>query len=143
MEAKKIFKIFERPKTKCREFDKEKITVTKAGQTYNVYEMIQANRDETEIYKVIEKYGTIQPMCMDVGKVYGQFKEMTLMDVLGQQKVVNDMWLNLPLEVRDEFNNDIHNFRKNGENWLENKQKEKMKQTQLQENNTQTQKNKE
>ena len=53
----KNFKINIERKRMAQDFNKEEITVTKAGKEINVYNFIQENREDTEIYPTLEKYG--------------------------------------------------------------------------------------
>ena len=38
-------------------FDKDKIFIIKFGQKINVYDMMQENNVDTDIYKIMQKYG--------------------------------------------------------------------------------------
>lgn len=107
---------------KTQKFDKSKITLTKAGKTYNVYDKIQEGREDTEIYPTLEKYGCIDRMILNSQGVYADFKNFKdLRDLKDQQNMATNMFYNLPLETRKEFNNNINTFLKEGEKWLKNK----------------------
>lgn len=107
---------------KAQKFDKSKITLTKAGKTYNVYDKIQEGREDTEIYPTLEKYGCIDRMMLDSQGVYADFQNFNdLRDLKDQQNLATNMFYNLPLETRKEFNNNINTFVKEGEKWLKNK----------------------
>ena len=107
---------------KAQKFDKSKITLTKAGKTYNIYDKIQEGREDTEIYPTLEKYGCIDRMMLNKQGVYADFKNFNdLRDLKDQQNMATNMFYNLPLETRKEFNNDINTFVKEGEKWLKNK----------------------
>lgn len=107
---------------KAQTFDKDKIFIEKAGVKNNVYDLIQANREDTEIIPTLEKYGCIDRMMLNVQDVYGEFgKYKSLRDIQEQQKQANMMWNNLPLETRREFNHNKYTFLKDGEKWLKNK----------------------
>lgn len=116
------FKYMEWREKKSQTFDKSKITLTKAGKTYNVYDKIQEGREDTEIYPTLEKYGCIDRMILDKQGVYANFQNFNdLRDIKDQQNMATNMFYNLPLETRKEFNNDINRFIKEGEKWLKNK----------------------
>lgn len=96
--------------------------VKQKGKEFNLYDSIQEARVDTEIYEVLEKYNCIPKHFIDHGKVYddfrelGDLKDMKLADIKAQQ-----MWDDLPWEIRKEFNNDKHLFVKDGQKYLEKK----------------------
>lgn len=103
-------------------FDKEKITITKMGKTYNVYDSIQENREDTEIYPTLEKYGCIPQEQLQTDKVMADFTSYgDLRDLKDQQIMANNMFYSLPFEVRKNFNNDIHTFIKDGPAYIQKK----------------------
>lgn len=117
---------------KSQKFDKSKITLTKAGKTYNVYDKIQEAREDTEIYPTLEKYGCIDRMMLDSQGVYADFQNFNdLRDLKDQQNMATNMFYNLPLETRKEFNNNINTFVKEGEKWLKNKIEEEKAKAEL------------
>lgn len=108
-----------RRKRAAQSFDKENITLTKAGKTFNVYDKIQESREDTEIYPTLEKYGCIDRMMLDHQGIYDDFtKYGELRDIKEQQKLANQMFYDLPLEVRQKFNNDISVFMKDGQKFV-------------------------
>lgn len=113
------FNFMKRRKRATQSFDKEKITLTKAGKTFNVYDKIQEGREDTEIYPTLEKYGCIDRMMLDHQGIYDDFtKYGELRDIKEQQKLANQMFYDLPLDVRQKFNNDISVFMKDGEKFV-------------------------
>lgn len=114
--------------TKWRErhaqnFDKANITLTKAGQTFNIYDKIQAAREDTEIIPTLQKYGCIDRMILDKQDIYADFTKLkgcSLRDFKEQQKIADNMWQKLPLETRQKFNNDKNIFVKDGEKYIKN-----------------------
>ena len=116
------FKYMDWREKKAQKFDKSKITLTKAGKTFNVYDKIQEGREDTEIYPTLEKYGCIDRMMLNKEGVYADFQNFNdLRDLKDQQNMATNMFYNLPLETRKEFNNNINTFVKEGEKWLKNK----------------------
>lgn len=105
---------------KNQDFNKSKISITKAGKTYNVYDNIQESREDTEIYPTLEKYGCIEGhMLEDPNKIYADFQMFgDLRTMKEQQMKADEMFYNLPLEVRQKFNNDKNIFMKDGEKWI-------------------------
>lgn len=102
-------------------FDKNTISLTKAGQTFNVYDKIQEGREDTEIYPTLQKYGCIDRMMLnkeDIYQDFKNFKNISLRDLKAQQQLANNMWQKLPLETRQKFNNDKNVFLKDGEKYI-------------------------
>lgn len=100
-------------------FDKDTITLTKAGKTFNVYDKIQENREDTEIYPTLEKYGCIDRMMLDTQGVYADFQEFKgLREMKEQQIKAEQMFNSLPLDVRIQFQNDKNLFMRDGEKWV-------------------------
>lgn len=100
-------------------FDKDTITLTKAGKAFNVYDKIQENREDTEIYPTLEKYGCIDRMMLDTRGVYADFQEFKgLREMKEQQIKADEMFNSLPLDVRIQFQNDKNLFMRNGEKWI-------------------------
>lgn len=105
---------------KQQDFDRKNIHWIKNGEKVNVYDFIQEGREDTEIYPTLEKYGSIKRMELDTPTVYQQFEKINdLRDHLEQQKQAENMWNALPLEIRQQFNNDRYEFMNNGMQWLE------------------------
>lgn len=68
-----------------QKFDPEKIFVIKAGQKINVYDAIQEASVDTDIYKTLEKYGSLEPLNRpNLQEIQEEFTEyeslMTLQD---------------------------------------------------------------
>lgn len=100
-------------------FDRENITIKKAGKEYNVYDKIQEAREDTEIYQTLEKYGCIDRMMLDHQGVYDDFTQYGDLRTLKEQQMkANDMFYNLPLDVRQKFNNDVNQFMKDGQKFV-------------------------
>lgn len=130
---KSKFAIHERGKRFQQTYDPDTIEIEKAGVKINVYEFIQESREDTEIYPTLEKYGSLKRMELDTEGVYGDFREIKdLRSVYEQQKAADNMWLNLPIEVRKEFGHSKSEFMEKGENWLKNKIELKKEQTVIQ-----------
>ncbi len=115
-----------RGNSKGQDFNKDEIFVIKAGKKINCYEEIQKNRDDTEIYPTLEKYGCLERMQLTVNDAESLYADLTgqkfeLRDILNQQKKANEMWENLPLDVRREFNHSKKEFLTKGKEWLKNK----------------------
>lgn len=115
---------------KCQEFDREKIFIKKAGKEINVYDMIQANSVDTDIYKTLEKYGSIESMYKYDKAVFGEFDKLySLTDILEIKKQADNLWLQLPAGVREQFHNNVDELLKNGQKWLETEKAKEQTQT--------------
>lgn len=103
-------------------FDKETIVVEKCGKKINIYDMIQEAREDTEIYPTLEKYGCIDKMMLNREDVYADFTKLQEMrDLRGIKDFdiqAKNMFYNLPLEVRKEFDNDINKFTRNADTYI-------------------------
>lgn len=116
----------------AQEFDKENITITKAGKTFNVYDKIQAEREDTEIYPTLEKYGCLDKIMLNEKDLFIEWKKMSdLRSLKDQQIQAEQMWNMLPWETRQEFGNDMYRFANEGEQWLRNKIEAEQKAQQL------------
>lgn len=114
-----------------QDFDHTKITFTKAGKKYNIYDVIQTAREDTELYPTLEKYGMIpnvenaEQFCKNRGNAFfAEFSEtMDKRDVHELNKKSEEMWLDLPREVREIFHNDKEEFMTTGLEWWDKTQK--------------------
>lgn len=107
---------------KAQTFDKDNIFVIIKGEKVNVYEMIQEARKDTEIAQVLNDYGCIEKLGIDTKKTYDSLVEINDMrDIYEAKNKADKLWETLPIEVRQEFNNNAHEFMKNGEKWLKEK----------------------
>lgn len=112
-------------KAMCKEgriFDPE-ITVFRQGKKIKVQDWIEAGRDGTNVYEIIEKYGldyaknhmglpNLKAIQEDLSHIHG------LQDLLEINKRAQRNWEQLPLEIRKKFNNNRNDFVKNGNEWL-------------------------
>lgn len=107
-------------------FDKD-LKVTKAGKTFKIYDAIQEANVDTDIYEVARKYGMVgaEKECAQtyLAKNYNQLEEefqevQDLRSVLDQSIKANNMWSDLPIEIKREFNNDVNEFRDRGQEWI-------------------------
>ena len=82
------------------------------GQT-DWYGYIQASLEETLMENIISKYesGNIE-ILNQINRVYGDNTEVptNLMEAQKQIMEVQNIWSELPLEVRNEFNNNVYEF---------------------------------
>lgn len=107
---------------KSQSFDKEKITLTKAGQTYNVYDAIQAANVDTDIVEVMKKYHcTIDEGIEFMEKkggmqgIYGEFaalqeKAQSIPDIIKLQEKSEELFNALPTEIKEKYQNNLEKF---------------------------------
>lgn len=103
-------------------FDKEKITLTKAGQTYNVYDAIQAANVDTDIVEVMKKYHCQQDEALafmekkgGMKGIYADFAQMqeeatTFPEIFALKKHADQTFANLPSEIREKYGNNLEKF---------------------------------
>ena len=108
-------------------FDRKNICFEKYGKKVNVYDYIQENNVDTDIYEVAKKYNNgiadvqtcAQYMSKNMNQLSDDFAEyQDLRSVLDKQIKAENMWNSLPVSVRAQFNNNKNQFLDNGENWL-------------------------
>lgn len=119
MTTKLPFKVRGQREKITQSFDLKKISFLRAGKPVNLYNYIQENTKDTDIYQVLEKYGCLDTLELSNEMIFGEFeKVMDLRDIYEQDQEFKNLWNSLPLKVRNAFNNNRLNFMKNGENWL-------------------------
>lgn len=113
------FKFLEWRTRKQQTFDKNSIVLHKKGKTFNVYDWIQENREDTEIEPTLKKYGCIPQEMLNKQGIYDDFTVYgDLRGVQEQMKKAKEMFYSLPLETRLNFNNNIDTFVKEGKNYV-------------------------
>ena len=115
-----------------REFKAKKIDtaaiVIQAGKPINWKKFTQDNNVDLDIYEVREKYdGEYRNRLKYDPEIEAAEIDhtMTLDKVYERNKAIQNQWLNLPEQVRMEFNNDVNEFVDRGQEWL-NKQRQKV-----------------
>lgn len=89
--------------------------IIRAGQELDIRSWIDSAREDTELYKTLEKYGCIDRMIVNTESVYGDMtKIMDLRDSLEQIKKADELWESLPLDFRKEYLNDKTIFMREG-----------------------------
>lgn len=108
----------------AQKYDRKTITITKGGKTYNLYDSIQAAREDTEIYPTLEKYGNLQIMEVNPNIVYADISEaLDLRGLYNQDLKLQEIFENLPAKEKKEFNNDFYQFKEHGLKYYEDKAK--------------------
>lgn len=101
----------------------------KCGKEINIYDEIQANREDTEIIPTLRKYGNLKPLEVDKKAMFGEFQKMELRDVYELRDKANEMYNQLPAEIKKQFNNDPREFVEKAPEWLENELKKQQEPT--------------
>ena len=96
-----------------KEIDKDgKVHIVETGKT-NLYEKIQACKDDTLIYNILDRFaaGDISVLQKNQG-VYADLTDMPKTLAEAQQSLITaeNIFNNLPLEVRAEFNHSFSEF---------------------------------
>ena len=88
------------------------IKVVETGKT-NVYEKIQASKDETLVYNILDRFnaGDVSVLQQRKGQ-YGDFTNAPKTLVEMQQTLIDaeNYFYSLPLDVRKEFNHSVNEF---------------------------------
>lgn len=115
-----------------------------AGKIMNVAEWIEAGREDTEIYPVLEKYGCIDKIKRTDEELYMDVTAIQKLDglrgIMAHAKEAKEMFELLPVDIRKEFNNDINKFSREAPEWLK-KLNEKINAKTEKENLTKEEKN--
>lgn len=102
----------------AQDFDRKKIEFKRNGKMVNMYDWIQEQNQDLEIYEVLEKGGTLNSADMTNEQIYGNFKDATsLRNICDRKVAINNIFETLPINVRRIFNNDLSNFIENGEKY--------------------------
>ena len=105
--------------------------VMQAGKPINWKKFTQDNNVDLDIYEVREKYDGEYRNRLKIDPEIEMAEidhTMTLEKVYERNKAIKNQWLNLPEEVRKEFNNDVNEFYDRGQEWLNKKVKAVQKQ---------------
>lgn len=100
--------------------------VMQAGKPINWKKFTQDNNVDLDIYEVREKYDGEYRNRLKIDPEIEMAEidhTMTLDKVYERNKAIKNQWLNLPEEVRKEFNNDVNEFYDRGQEWLNKKVK--------------------
>lgn len=89
-----------------------KVQIVETGKT-NIYEKIQASKDETLVYNILDRFnaGDVSVLNQRQG-TYGDFTEMPKTLAEAQQTLIDaeKYFYSLPLEVRKEFDHSVSEF---------------------------------
>lgn len=114
-------------------FGDPKITI--GGKKRDVRRMIEEASKDTRIYEQIDKYGLNPIQETNIEDTVHDFTELTT-DLRGALEIgmaAKQQWGKLPREIRNQFDNDIERFTKEGANWFKEQQTkiEQIKQAEL------------
>ena len=124
----KEYKGFKIEESKGVDFGQPKFI--KYGKEIDIQEYIDAGREDTEIYPTLLKYGCLKPLECDVQGIYGDFTELNdLRMCADREKKCNEMWDQLPIEIKNQFNNSKHEFVDRGMEWAQNQIKKEQEQS--------------
>lgn len=107
-------------------FDPDKITVTQAGVTFNCYDKIQEYKDDSEFYTVLEKYHCTPDEAMErlksnATEIIGEMNfGKSYAEHLIELNKAKEMFDQLPVKIKQKFNNSIKEFAENGHEFIKN-----------------------
>lgn len=113
----KCYKYGDKRRTQ-QKFNKD-ICFVKYGKPIKIYDFIQESANEVDIYKNLEKYGSIQNAALIMSRkrpmIIADFEEcMDLRSLEDKRIAIENIWNQLPTEEKDKFSNNIANFMDNG-----------------------------
>ena len=130
----------------AQKFDKEKMNYIQGGKEYNRFDQIQEANKDLNIYEVLKKYNLSDDLCTaeeyykGLNGPKGTIADITMLQEFAHQgqmmeyiKKANDMFLRLPLELRQKFDNNAERFMQEGEAYLQHIINEKSKPIQQEE----------
>lgn len=112
---------------KSQTFDRKNIFVEKCGKKINCYDAIQAANIDTNIYEVMKKYHCTEDQAAEYMKekggvqgVYADIRELQtkmqdIGDAIGLVQTAQQMFENLPVEVRKKYGHNLEVFLKEQE----------------------------
>ena len=117
-----------------RRFEAKKIDtdaiVMQAGKPINWKKFTQDNNVDLDIYEVREKYdGEYRNRLKYDPEIEAAEIDhtITLEKVYERNKAIKNQWLKLPESIRMEFNNDVNEFVDRGQQWLNEKRNQAIK----------------
>lgn len=137
-----IFKNRKTPSEKYRKkasqtFDRTKVFKIDSAGKHNIYDETQEYLRGTEIYSVLEDYNCTTDEAMQ--RMYANLPEIqaelnmtagnSYSDQLRRINEAKEMFNNLPLKVRQKFNNNIEDFMMNGHTYINDLIQEQIKET--------------
>lgn len=114
-----ITNIFSKPEELLGQEFSEDPKIKRDGKEVSIKDHVQTFKDDCEIYTLIEKYGSIKEIPMETAIIEGDISSIkNLRDIKEAEIAEKRLWEKLPLNIRKEFNNDMYDFRKNGQKWV-------------------------
>lgn len=115
-----------------QKFDREKMNFIQGGIEYNRFDKIQEANKDLNIYDVLKKYNLSDDLCTaeaylnNLNGPKGTIADITALqefahagEMLEYAKRANQMFMNLPIELRQKFDNNAELFIKEGPKYLQ------------------------
>lgn len=96
-----------------QKFNRDTIHIVQKGQKIYLTELMEANREDTEIYPTLEKYGCIDKCCKQSALEYGEQLNPDLMEAVEILRKGEEIWNSLNVKTREFYNNDKEKFIQN------------------------------
>lgn len=117
-------------KYKCEPKEHKDTMLKRSGKYIKLQDYINENNKDCTIYQVLNTYRGDLKLTQDrlntiTHRVADELQEIDgLRDALTIMNTAKRTWNEMPLEIRKEFKNDVHNFQVNGLAWAKAKQEE-------------------
>lgn len=104
---------FNRKKSTYFKFNKD-IKFEQAGNKVDIRDWIDSSKDETDVYKNLERYGAIPQRITNKEALYIDLKGLnTTNDVLEKAKQAKNIWSKLDDNLKNKYGNNVSTFLRN------------------------------
>uniref|UniRef100_A0AAU8B2H9 Internal scaffolding protein n=1 Tax=Dulem virus 160 TaxID=3145637 RepID=A0AAU8B2H9_9VIRU len=108
--------IFRLPGERVRasqKFNRDAIHIIQKGQKLYLTELMEANREDTEVYPTLEKYGCIEKCCKQSPLEFGEQLNPDLMTAVEIMRKGEEIWSSLNIKTREFYQNNKEKFIQN------------------------------
>uniref|UniRef100_A0AAU8AZI6 Internal scaffolding protein n=1 Tax=Dulem virus 160 TaxID=3145637 RepID=A0AAU8AZI6_9VIRU len=108
--------IFRLPGERVRasqKFNRDAIHIVQKGQKLYLTELMEANREDTEVYPTLEKYGCIEKCCKQSPLEFGEQLNPDLMTAVEIMRKGEEIWSSLNIKTREFYQNNKEKFIQN------------------------------
>uniref|UniRef100_A0AAU8AVU1 Internal scaffolding protein n=1 Tax=Dulem virus 150 TaxID=3145627 RepID=A0AAU8AVU1_9VIRU len=108
--------IFRLPGERVRasqKFNRDAIHIVQKGQKLYLTELMEANREDTEVYPTLEKYGCIEKCCKQSPLEFGEQLNPDLMTAVEIMRKGEEIWSSLNIKTREFYENSKEKFIQN------------------------------
>lgn len=108
--------IFRLPGERVRasqKFNRDAIHIVQKGQKLYLTELMEANREDTEVYPTLEKYGCTEKCCKQSPLEFGEQLNPDLMTAVEIMRKGEEIWSSLNIKTREFYENSKEKFIQN------------------------------